>query len=77
MSEVTVRFVGGPAHDLVRALPAEPDGTPPAHWILRHPDGAGPATAGGPDHLYQREHRADGGTWTMRFVHTYPAGMTE
>ncbi|MGW4502114.1 hypothetical protein ACWENR_26320 [Micromonospora sp. NPDC004336] len=75
MGEVTVRFVGGPAHDLVRALPAEPDGAPPARWVLRHPDGA--AGPGGPDHLYEREHPAGGDTWTMRFVHTYPVGMTE
>ncbi|MCX4390352.1 hypothetical protein OG777_26005 [Micromonospora peucetia] len=77
MSEVTVRFVGGPAHDLVRALPAEPDGSPPTHWILRHPDDARPPAGGGPDHLYQREHPVGGGTWTMCFVHTYPVGMTE
>ncbi|MER5338175.1 hypothetical protein [Micromonospora sp. NPDC002717] len=77
MGEVTVRFVGGPAHDLVRALPAGPDGSPPARWVLRHPDGAEAAGGGGPDHLYEREHAAGGGTWTMRFVHTYPVGMTE
>lgn len=77
MGEVTVRFVGGPAHDLVRALPAEPDGSPPARWVLRHPDGTGAAGPGGPDHLYEREHPVAGGAWTMRFVHTYPVGMTE
>ncbi|MFI7576732.1 hypothetical protein [Micromonospora sp. NPDC049497] len=73
MSEVTVRFVGGPAHDLERALPAEPDGGPPARWILRHPDGGDPGLA---DHLYERADSRGGG-WTMRFVHTYPVGMTE
>ncbi|WP_433393370.1 hypothetical protein [Micromonospora sp. KLBMP9576] len=77
MSEVTVRFVGGPAHDLVRELPAGPDGAPPARWILRHPDAVQTPAAGGPDHLYQREPPVGGGTWTMRFVHTYPVGMTE
>ncbi|RKN48714.1 hypothetical protein D7223_11385 [Micromonospora endolithica] len=70
---MTVRFVGGPAHDLERALPAEPDGGPPARWVLRHPDGQGPV---GADHLYERAGAYRGG-WTMRFVHTYPIGMTE
>ncbi|PZF98098.1 hypothetical protein [Micromonospora deserti] len=76
MSEVTVRFVGGPAHDLVRALPAGPDGHPPARWVLRHPEG-GPTVAGAPDHLYERGRPDGTGTWTMRFVHSYPVGMTE
>ena len=77
MSEVTVRFVGGPAHDLLRALPAEPDGTPPMRWIVRHPDAAGPVTVGAAEHLYEREPPIGSGGWTMRFVHTYPVGMTE
>ncbi|NJP35528.1 hypothetical protein [Micromonospora thermarum] len=77
MSEVTVRFVGGPAHDLVRALPADPDGAPPARWVLRHPDGGGPTVTGAPDHLYERDRPDGSGTWEMRFVHTYPVGMSE
>ncbi|MDM4718841.1 hypothetical protein QTQ03_04225 [Micromonospora sp. WMMA1363] len=76
MSQVTVRFVGGPAHDLVRPLPADADGTPPTRWVLRHPDGRGPAV-GGPDHLYERDRPDGAGTWTMRFVHSYPVGMSE
>ncbi|PWU43393.1 hypothetical protein DLJ46_31630 [Micromonospora globispora] len=77
MGMVRVRFVGGPAHDLVRELPAEPDGAPPHRWILRHPDEAPPPGGGGPDHLYQRDHRDGYGTWTMRFVRTDPLGATE
>ena len=74
MSEVTVRFVGGPANDLVRALPAGPDGTPPRLWVLRRPEAAPTPAA---DHLYAR-HRPDGaGEWTMRFVRTDPVGVTE
>ncbi|MFC3502305.1 hypothetical protein ACFOOK_15215 [Micromonospora krabiensis] len=76
MSEVTVRFVGGPAHDLVRDLPAEPDGGPPARWVMRHPRGEGPVQ-GGPDHLYEREGPDGGGAWTMRFVRTDPLGVSE
>ncbi|MFJ6198906.1 hypothetical protein [Micromonospora sp. NPDC092111] len=77
MSQVTVRFVGGPAHDLVRALPAGPAGEPPARWVLRHPDAAPAAGGGGPDHLYQRAQPAGDGVWTMSFVHTYPIGAGE
>ena len=77
MSEVTVRFVGGPAHDLVRALPAGPDGDPPARWVLRHPDGDPAPGGGGPDHLYSRGRRDGTGVWTMSFVHTYPVGAGE
>ncbi|WBB68933.1 hypothetical protein [Micromonospora sp. WMMD812] len=76
MSEVTVRFVGGPAHDLVRELPAGPDGAPPPRWVMRHPQGTGPV-GGGPDHLYERERPDGTGTWTMRFVRTDPLGVTE
>ncbi|MFC0505914.1 hypothetical protein [Micromonospora costi] len=76
MSEVSVRFVGGPAHDLVRALPADVDGAPPARWIMRHPGGEG-ATGSGPDHLYERVGPDGTGTWTMRYVRTDPLGVTE
>ncbi|RIV41337.1 hypothetical protein [Micromonospora radicis] len=73
MSEVTVRFVGGPAHDLIRTLPAGPDGAPPRLWVLRRP-AAAPTPAA--DHLYARQ-RPDGTVWTMRFVRTDPVGVTE
>ncbi|MFF5173451.1 hypothetical protein ACFY3U_12515 [Micromonospora sp. NPDC000089] len=76
MSAVTVRFVGGPADELVRELPAEPDGGPPARWVLRHPD-ATPSPGGGPDHLYARDRPDGTGAWTMRFVRTYPTGASE
>ncbi|MFI9638927.1 hypothetical protein ACIG87_02500 [Micromonospora sp. NPDC051925] len=75
MSEVTVRFVGGPAHDLVRALPADPVGEPPVRWVLRHPDTPSAPGGGVPDHLYQRDRPSGDGGWTMSFVHTYPAGV--
>ncbi|MCX4472844.1 hypothetical protein C5N14_09740 [Micromonospora sp. MW-13] len=74
MTEVTVRFVGGPAHDLVRQVPAGADGAPPQRWVLRHPGGS-PAPAA--DHLYRRDRPDDTGTWTMRFVRTDPLGMTQ
>ncbi|WP_422751901.1 hypothetical protein [Micromonospora sp. WMMD708] len=77
MGEVTVRFVGGPAHDLVRALPADPAGTPPARWVLRHPDAPPAPGGGGPDHLYQRDRPAGDDHWTMSFVHTYPTGVSQ
>ncbi|MEH0936137.1 hypothetical protein [Micromonospora psammae] len=77
MAEVTVRFVGGPADDLVRAVPADPDGDPPAHWVMRHPDGGAPPGGAGPDHLYARDRRDGTGVWTMRFVRTYPLGAGE
>ncbi|MBY8874687.1 hypothetical protein K7640_22935 [Micromonospora sp. PLK6-60] len=77
MAEVRVRFVGGPAHDLVRTLPAEADGGPPPRWVLRHPDGPAPAGGTGPDHLYERDRPDPAGGWTMRFVHTYPLGAGE
>ncbi|GGM40037.1 hypothetical protein GCM10011608_26040 [Micromonospora sonchi] len=73
MSEVTVRFIGGPAHDTVRALPAGPDGTPPRLWVLRRSEAA-PAPAA--DHLYARQ-RPEDSVWTMRFVRTDPVGVTE
>ncbi|GAB3937549.1 hypothetical protein [Micromonospora vulcania] len=76
MSEVTVRFVGGPANGLVRQLPAGPDGAPPQRWIMRHPDGTGPVQAG-PDHLYERDQPDDAGGWSMRFVRTDPFGVSE
>ncbi|MEU7979481.1 hypothetical protein AB0B63_13205 [Micromonospora sp. NPDC049081] len=74
MGEVTVRFLGGPAHDLVRALPADPAGAPPVRWVLRHPDTPPAPGGGGPDHLYQRDPATADGVWTMSFVHTYPLG---
>ncbi|MEV4771112.1 hypothetical protein [Micromonospora humida] len=77
MGEVTVRFVGGPAHDLVRVLPADPAGVPPARWVLRHPDAPPAPGGGGPDHLYQRDQQAGDDQWTMSFVHTYPTGMSQ
>ncbi|MFU8852486.1 hypothetical protein ACNAW0_16085 [Micromonospora sp. SL1-18] len=70
-----VRFVGGPADDLVRDLPADPDGAPPQRWILRHPDR--PTAGGEADHLYERDRRDGWGTWTMRYVRTEPFGVTE
>lgn len=76
MALVRVRFVGGPADDLVRDLPADPAGAPPRRWIMRHP--GGPAPGGGEaDHLYERDHRDGWGTWTMRYVRTEPFGATE
>ncbi|MFE9694583.1 hypothetical protein [Micromonospora sp. NPDC005806] len=69
-----VRFVGGPAAELMRDLPAESDGEPPHRWILRHPDGR---AGGEADHLYERDHRDGYGTWTMRYVRTEPFGATE
>ncbi|MEU5553170.1 MULTISPECIES: hypothetical protein [unclassified Micromonospora] len=74
MSEVTVRFVGGPADDLVRALPAGPDGAPPRLWVLRRPESAPDPAA---DHLYARQRPDGTGDWTMRFVRTDPVGVTE
>ncbi|MBX7266674.1 hypothetical protein KIF24_11915 [Micromonospora sp. Llam7] len=74
MSEVTVRFVGGPAHDLVRSLPAGPDGTPPRLWVLRRQQ-APPTPAA--DHLYARQRADEAGVWSMRFVRTDPVGVTE
>ncbi|MEU8262232.1 hypothetical protein AB0C02_16580 [Micromonospora sp. NPDC048999] len=72
---VRVRFVGGPADDLVRDLPADPDGAPPPRWIMRHP--GRPTPDGEADHLYERDHRDGWGTWTMRYVRTEPFGATE
>ncbi|TDC79329.1 hypothetical protein E1193_19280 [Micromonospora sp. KC606] len=77
MGEVAVRFVGGPADGLLRELPAGPDGDPPTQWVVRHPDGDPPAGGAGPDHLYARHPRDGTGTWTMRFVRTYPLGAGE
>ncbi|QOC92449.1 hypothetical protein [Micromonospora craniellae] len=74
MSEVTVRFVGGPADDLVRALPAGPDGAPPRLWVLRRSVSAPEPAA---DHLYARQRPDGTGAWTMRFVRTDPVGVTE
>jgi hypothetical protein len=74
MSEVTVRFVGGPAHDLVRSLPAGPDGAPPRLWVLRRPQAAPTPAA---DHLYVRQRPDGSGTWSMRFVRSDPVGVTE
>ncbi|MFI7079169.1 MULTISPECIES: hypothetical protein [unclassified Micromonospora] len=74
MSEVTVRFVGGPADDLVRALPAGPDGAPPRLWVLRRPESAPDPAA---DHLYARQRPDGTGDWTMRFVRTDPVGVSE
>ncbi|MFG1954479.1 hypothetical protein [Micromonospora sp. NPDC048830] len=77
MAEVTVRFVGGPAHDLVREVPAGPDGAPPSRWVLRHPDGSAAPAGTQADHLYERDRRDATGVWTMRFVRTDALGMTE
>ncbi|WP_320066228.1 hypothetical protein [Micromonospora sp. RTGN7] len=77
MTEVTVRFVGGPAHDLMREVPAGPDGAPPQRWVLRHPNGSPTPVGGVADHLYQRDRPDDTGMWTMRFVRTDPFGMTQ
>lgn len=74
MAQVRVRFVGGPADELVRDVPAEPDGEPPRRWIMRHPDGRGGGEA---DHLYERERPDGSGTWAMRYVRTDPFGATE
>jgi hypothetical protein len=74
---VRVRFVGGPAHDLVRELPAEPSGEPPRRWTLRHPDGRTAPGGSEADHLYERDHRDGYGTWTMRYVQSFPFGATE
>ncbi|GGR74990.1 hypothetical protein GCM10010169_18720 [Micromonospora fulviviridis] len=75
MALVRVRFVGGPADDLVRDLPADPDGSPPRRWILRHPDRP---PGGEADHLYERDRHHDGeGAWMMRYVRTDPFGATE
>ncbi|MFV2103237.1 hypothetical protein [Micromonospora sp. LOL_024] len=74
MDEVSVRFVGGPAHDLVRSLPAGPDGAPPRLWVLRRPQAAPTPVA---DHLYARQRPDGAGAWSMRFVRTDPVGVTE
>lgn len=77
MAQVRVRFVGGPADDLVRDLPAGSDGEPPQRWIMRHPAGVAGPGGGESDHLYERERRDGYGTWTMRYVRTEPFGATE
>ncbi|OKI61263.1 hypothetical protein [Micromonospora sp. CB01531] len=77
MALVRVRFVGGPAHDLVRELPAEPDGEPPRRWIMRHPGEPAAPPGDETDHLYERDRRDGWGTWTMRYVRTEPFGATE
>ena len=83
MRTVTVRFTGGPAAGLLRDLPVEPDGRPPARWIMTHPEPAGPDTAAtapadaGRDHLYERARLDGHGVWTMRFVRSDPLGVTE
>ncbi|MFC7546196.1 hypothetical protein [Plantactinospora sp. GCM10030261] len=68
MSTVSVQFTGGPAGG-PRDLPADPDGRPPARWVVRGHDVPG-------DHLYERVG-PDAGGWTMRFVRTDPMGMTQ
>ncbi|MFB9236139.1 hypothetical protein ACFFWC_11370 [Plantactinospora siamensis] len=70
MSMVHVLFVDGPAGGGRRELPAEPDGSPPPRWVLSGHDEPG-------DHLYERAAREAGGGWTMRYVRTYPAGITQ
>ena len=76
MGSVTVHFAGGPAHGATRALPAGPDGRPPARWIISHP---GTRSEPGPeaDHLYERVYHDETGNWIMRFVRSDPIGMTE
>jgi hypothetical protein len=74
---VRVRFVGGPADDLVRELPADPDGEPPRRWIMRHPAGSAGPGGGEADHLYERDHHDGSGAWTMRYVRTDPFGATQ
>ncbi|MBP1783103.1 MULTISPECIES: hypothetical protein [Micromonospora] len=74
MASVRVRFVGGPADELTRDLPAGPDGGPPPRWVLRHPEEPAEGVA---DHLYERDEHAAAGGWTMRYVHTFPFGATE
>ena len=74
MASVRVRFVGGPADELTRDLPAGPDGAPPPRWVLRHPEEPAEGVA---DHLYERDEHAAAGGWTMRYVHTFPFGATE
>ncbi|MEU4681444.1 hypothetical protein [Micromonospora sp. NPDC023737] len=76
MGEVNVRFIGGPAHDLVRALPVGSDGGPPTRWIMRHPRGDEPV-GGVAEHLYEREQPDGTGAWTMRYVRTDPLGVSE
>ncbi|MGC4806268.1 hypothetical protein [Micromonospora sp. DT233] len=77
MAGVVVRFVGGPADDQVRDVPAGPDGAPPQRWVLRHPGGSAQPVGAAADHLYARDRPDDTGTWTMRFIRTYPLGMTQ
>lgn len=74
MALVRVRFVGGPADDVARDLPADPDGAPPRRWILRLPEQPPTDLA---DHLYERGDRAGPEGWTMRYVRTDPFGATE
>ena len=74
MASVRVRFVGGPADELTRDLPAGPDGGPPPRWVLRHPEEPAEGVAA---HLYERDEHAAAGGWTMRYVHTFPFGATE
>lgn len=77
MTQVTVRFVGGPADGASRPLPADSSGRPPSRWILTAPtrfEGAEHVTA---DHLYERDDHSDPDGWLMRFVRSDPVGMTE
>ncbi|GAB3142872.1 hypothetical protein GCM10027290_18250 [Micromonospora sonneratiae] len=77
MNHVTVRFLGGPADGAVRDLPTEPDGRPPAHWVLSQHDDADAAGINA-DHLYERAPDTEqDDTWTMRYVRTDPLGMSE
>jgi hypothetical protein len=54
-------------------VPSEPDGRPPPRWVLTRP-GSPPDPA---DHLYERTSPDGEGVWTMRFVRSYPGGVTE
>ncbi|ASW56129.1 hypothetical protein [Plantactinospora sp. KBS50] len=70
MSGVSTLFIGGPADGVRQDLPADPDGRPPARWVLRGHDAPG-------DHLYERAGPDPRGGWTMHHVRTDPAGMSE
>ncbi|MGW4462060.1 hypothetical protein [Micromonospora sp. NPDC004704] len=74
MTLVDMRFVGGPADGEIHQLPVDPDGVPPARWVLSH-RGEGDRLPE-IDHLYQRQPVGNGG-WEMSFVRSDPMGMTE
>jgi hypothetical protein len=77
MSHVQVYFSGGPADGAIRALPAEADAGPPAHWVLSQRNEFA-ETGIDLDHLYECDRiPGEDGTWTMGYVRSDAAGITE